>query len=79
MQSMHSPTRCMQHVVMEEAVLRKLDAVILQLFQCACSASSAGFSVPAVVAVHPAISLTVHSVPMLWIQCHGRWMQYSVM
>ena len=30
------------------------------------------------VAVHPAPSLNVDSVPMQWLQCHRWWMQYVV-
>ena len=66
----------MQYVVMEDAVPMNVDAVILQGLQCACSASSAGCSVPVVLAAPPAFSLHVDSVTMQWLQCHRMWMQY---
>ncbi len=34
---------------------------------------------PAVVAVPPSVSLNVDAVPMQWMQCPTRWMQYVVM
>ena len=33
----------------------------------------------AVVAVTPALSLDVDAVPMPWLQCHRRWMQFVVL
>ena len=51
MQWMHCPTRRMQYVVMDDAVPMNVDAVILQWLQCTCSATSAGCSDLAVVAV----------------------------
>ena len=47
--------------------------------KCACSATSAGCSVAAVVAVPPALSRNVNAVPRQWMQCSTRWMQYVVM
>ena len=51
MQWMECPTRWMQYVMTYDAVPMKGDAVIMQWFQCTCIATSAGCSVPAVVAV----------------------------
>src|SRR3712207_7243315 len=41
-------------------------------------ATSAGRTVPAVLAVRPAPSLNVDSMHMQWFQCHRWWMQYIV-
>ena len=69
----------MQYVVTEDAVPMQVDAVILQWFQCACSATSDGCSVAAVVEVHRAPSLNVDLVPMQWLQCNRGCMQYIEM
>ena len=76
MEWMHCPTMCMQYVVMEDSVIMNEDAVILQSLQCTCSASSAGFSVPAVVAVPHSVSLNVDAVPMQWMQSTKSWFPY---
>ena len=68
MQCMQCPTSWKQHVGTEDAVPMMLDAVILRLFQCDSDAASPVCSVAAVVAVHPAPSLNVVSVPMQWLQ-----------
>ena len=47
--------------------------------QCACSATSAVCSVPAVVAVSTALSEDVDAVPRHWMQCPTMCMQYVVM
>ena len=47
--------------------------------QWACSATLAECSVSAVVAEPTEVSLNVHAVPMQWLQCHRRWIQYVVM
>ena len=43
-----------------------------------CISSSAGTSVPAGVAVLPYVLLNVDAVPMQWMQCPTRQMQYVV-
>ena len=48
---MQCPTRWIPYVVMEDRVIMTEDAVILQSLQCTGCATSAGCSVPAVVAV----------------------------
>ena len=68
MQWMQCPSRWMPYDVLEDSVIMKEDAVILQSLQCTCSATSSGCSVPAVVAVHPAVSLNVDAVNMQWMQ-----------
>ena len=50
-QWMQCPRRWMTYVVMEDSVIMKEDAVILQSLQCTSSVSTAGCSVPADVAV----------------------------
>ena len=64
---------------MEDSVIMKEDAVILQSLQCICSAISAGFSVPAVVSVRIALSENVDAVPRHWTQGPKRYGQYVVM
>ena len=56
----------------------KDDAVIMQAWQCTCSATSRGCSVSAVVAVPPTLSGNVNAVVMQWMQCPTRCMQYVV-
>ena len=48
-------------------------------FEGVCSAHEGGWSVAAVVAVPPAMSGNLDAVPVQWIQCPNRWMQYVVM
>ena len=69
----------MLYVVTEDVDLTKVDAVSLQSFQCACSATSAGCSLAAVFAEANAVFLNVDEVPMLWMQCPKMCMQYVVM
>ena len=57
----------------------KDDAVILQSLQGPCSATSAGCSVHAVVAMPPVLSWNVVSLLMKCMQCPTRWLQYVVM
>ena len=64
----------MQYVLMEDAVSMKVDALIQRGLECACSATSAGCIVPAVVEAPPAFFLKVDEVVMQWLQCHRRWM-----
>ena len=68
MQCLQCDSRWMQYVVKQDSVPMKDDAVIMQSLQCTCSATSSGCSVPAVVAVHPAVSLNVDVVNMQWMQ-----------
>ena len=75
MQWIQCATRWRQSVITDDAVPMKVDAVMLQGLQCAHSATSAGCSVSAVVAVPPALSLNVDALPMQWLQCHRMWMQ----
>ena len=53
--------------------------MILQSLQCTGCATSAGCSVPAVLAVPPTLSSNVDAVVMQWMQYPTRWMQYVVM
>ena len=78
MQCMQCPTRLMQYFVKQDSVSMKDDAVTLQSLQCTCSATSSGCSVPAVVAVPPALSLNVDAVPMHCMQNLTRCMQKVV-
>ena len=78
-QWMQCPTRWMQYVMMDEAVLMKVDAVSLKRLQCACCATSAGCTVAAVVAETTAVCMNVDGVPMQWMQCPRMSMQYDVM
>uniref|UniRef100_A0A914R6D7 Phlebovirus glycoprotein G2 fusion domain-containing protein n=1 Tax=Parascaris equorum TaxID=6256 RepID=A0A914R6D7_PAREQ len=43
-----------------------------------CSAQQGGYSDPAMVAVPPATSGKADAMPMQWMQCPTRWMQYVV-
>ena len=61
---------------MEDVVPTKVDAVSLQCLQYAFIATSAEVSVPAVVAMLPALSGIVDAVPRQVMQCPTRWMQY---
>ena len=60
---LESHRRWMKFVVTKAAVLTKVDALTLLLFQWACSALAAVCCVPAVFAVPPALSLNVDAVP----------------
>ena len=70
--------RWIQYVVMQDAVLTKVDAASLQCLHGTCSAPSAVCSVPAWFALPSALSQNVAAVPMQWMQCPSRWMQYAV-
>ena len=65
MQCLQCDPRWMQYVVKWDSVPMEDDAVILQSLQCTCSATSSGCSVPAVVAVPPALFLNVDAVHRL--------------
>ena len=58
------------------AVSLKVDAVCCDR---GCSAHEGGCSDPAVVEVPHAGSLNENAVPLQWIQCPTRWMQYANM
>ena len=66
-------------VLTQDAVSMKMDAVIQWVLQCACSATSPGCSVSAVLAEPPAFSLNLDAVTMQWMQCATRWMQSVMM
>ena len=68
MQWMHCPSIWLAYVVMEDSVNMKEDAVIRQSLQCNCSETSAGCSIPAVVAVPRSVSMNVDAVLMQWMQ-----------
>ena len=76
MQWMHCPTRWMQYIVREDAVPMKEDAVMQRLFYGSCSATSGVCSVSAVGAMPPEMSGNVDALPMQWMKCPTRWMQY---
>ena len=78
MHFMQCPTGWMSYVVLEDSVIMKEDAVILQSMQCTCSANSAGSSVPAVVAEHRSVSLNVDAVPLQWMQSIKSSLPYVV-
>ena len=65
---------CSAHVVDE--VSHKVDAVCCD---GGCSTHEAGCSVAAAATVPPAMSGNVDAVPMQWMNCPTRWMQYAVM
>ena len=77
-QRMLCPSRWMPYFVMEDSVIMKEEAVILQSLQCTCSAISAGCTVSAVVAVPRSVSLNVDAVSMQWMQSSKIWLLYSV-
>ena len=66
------------YVEMEDSVIMKEDAGILQSLKCPCSATSAGCSVPAVVAVPRSVSLNAAALPMQWMQSIKSWLPYVV-
>ena len=73
MQWLQCHRRWMQYVVMEVAVPTKVDAVILQRLQCRGIVPAADCSVPAVVALCPAVSMNVDAVShMVVVVCTGR-------
>ena len=76
---MQCPTMYMQYIVMEDAVSMKDNAVILQSLQGPCSATSAGCSVPSVVAMPPALSWNVYAVLMQCMQCSTMWRLIGVL
>lgn len=69
----------MWYAVTEDAVPKKVDAVILNILQCTCSATSSGCSVPAVVTEPTAVSLNMDAVSTQCMQCPTMSFQYVVM
>ena len=73
MKCMLCPTMWMQYDLTEDAVTMKLDPVSLKRLQCACSATSAGCSVAAVVAEPTAVSLNVDAVDAVYHNVEALW------